>query len=145
MASVNIGWNGLNKLDNQPSGLLFTPPDASIAVGPNHVVEMANNVMRVWDKDGNPSISIALLNDFFKTGGYTIGGVFLPDPNVVYDVSSGHWFASILNAGTITIRIYITGKSQRVFRNYSRFRVRIEPVSGRFILYNRLRLFGINL
>ncbi len=58
------------------------PSDNCLAVGPNHVVQMANNtnstLMRIWDKSGNILISSILVEDITNLGDFG-------DPNIVYD------------------------------------------------------------
>lgn len=99
-AAANIGWSGLKIEDNvNPK---YLPPDPAIAAGPNHIIEMANNVMRLWDKNGGAVTNVVHLQDFFGTGNVFQGGDFITDPKILFDASSGHWFASILDAGKIT-------------------------------------------
>jgi len=83
------GWDGLNIA--QSGGWL--PPDVTTAPGPNHVVEMTNIQMAIWNKNGG-FIQSAPLSTFFGTG-----NDFISDPKVVFDSLSGHWFATILDGG----------------------------------------------
>jgi hypothetical protein len=87
LSSISAGWIGLNI--RQSGGWL--PPDVAIAAGPNHVVEMVNLKMAIWNKNGG-LINSANLNTFFGTG-----NEFISDPKVIFDTLSGHWFASILH------------------------------------------------
>ena len=37
------------------------PPDVTVAGGPNHVVEMVNIGMQIWDKSGNSLLTVPLI------------------------------------------------------------------------------------
>ena len=52
---------GLNANDNP---LAISPPDTILAVGPNHVIEVVNVALRIFDKDGNV-LATQSLDDFF--------------------------------------------------------------------------------
>ena len=86
------GWNGLNQRDFAIQ-FLAEPPDITISAGPNHIVQMVNVAMKIWDKNGN-EIGGAPLSTFFDTG--THG---LSDPVLFYDDESKHWFATIMDTG----------------------------------------------
>ena len=74
------------------------PPDPNLAVGPNHVVQMVNTEVAVYDKNGN------LFSGFPKT----IGSVFsalggsctgnFGDPIVQYDKAADRWLISQLGS-----------------------------------------------
>ena len=70
------------------AGFALTPPDPQVAVGPNHVFEMANVIGRIYDKKGN-TLQTFLLDTFFNVP----VGWFGTDPRLLYDASSSHWFA----------------------------------------------------
>src|SRR5690349_22350886 len=59
-----------------------SPSDNNIAVGPNHVVQMANNNvstnLRIWDKAGNVLINNITVQSFSGINDYG-------DPNILYD------------------------------------------------------------
>ncbi len=90
-SSTNVGFEGLN-INTGCGGGCF-PPDVTVAAGPNHVVEMVNVGMQIWDKAGN-SLSTTSLSDFYGTG-----PDFIFDPKIVFDKQSNHWFAAIADAG----------------------------------------------
>ena len=47
-------FEGLSDADNENVvGIRFVPPDPNGDVGPNHYVQMINNVSAVYDKAGN--------------------------------------------------------------------------------------------
>jgi hypothetical protein len=66
------------------------PPDVTLGVGPNHILEMVNNGGEVFDKQGNIVKASFSLSGFFSTGGDKIS-----DPKVLFDLLSGRWFASV--------------------------------------------------
>lgn len=73
-------------------GLNVSPPDPSMAVGPNHVVTMENGMWAVYDKSGNlaPGFPRDLTNPLQAPGSTLNSG----DPVVVYDREADRWFIS---------------------------------------------------
>jgi hypothetical protein len=73
------------------------PPDTMGAVGPNHFVELLNGRYAVYNKTTGALVQGKTQNNFWRDAGLTIGSTFPArsfDPRIVYDKSSGHWFAS---------------------------------------------------
>jgi hypothetical protein len=87
-SAVNVisGFEGLNMI--QGGG--YVPPDVQVATGPNHVVEMVNLAGEVFTKQG------ANLKTFSLPSFFNSGRNYYSDPKVLYDASSGRWFASII-------------------------------------------------
>jgi hypothetical protein len=86
--SVISAFEGLANLpDNAPFSPI--PSDANLAVGPNHVFEMVNNVGRITDKSG-AAASTFTLHSFFQVD----NGFGETDPRVIYDAASNRWFAT---------------------------------------------------
>jgi hypothetical protein len=76
------------------------PPDMGGAVGTNQVVQMLNGSFTVYSRAG------AVLDrttdaDFWLNAGVSssIVKTGLSDPRIIYDPSSGHWFASEISIG----------------------------------------------
>ena len=66
----------------------ISPPDPTVAVGPNHIVQMTNGVWTVFDKNGVEATGFPKnLND-------PLGGVVSGDPVVLYDREADRWFIS---------------------------------------------------
>jgi len=65
----------------------WSPPDPTLAVGPNHIVETVNTSIAFFDKDGTQTFSARLGSDgspgFFETVGADSSFVF--DPKCFYD------------------------------------------------------------
>lgn len=81
----------------------YVPPDPQVAVGPNHIVEMVNLQMLVWDRSENLVLSEPLSSFFRKPA-----GSWISDPRVVYDASSGRWFASILDINDSAVLLMVS-------------------------------------
>lgn len=72
------------------------PPDMGLAVGPNQIVEMVNRQVYFFSKNG-----VLIQNENLST----FWGVFQPwsDPEVLYDVSSQRFYASIINTASFQV------------------------------------------
>lgn len=69
-----------------------SPPDPSMAVGPNHIVTMENGRWAVYDKAGNIAAGFPKnLNDPLQAPGHTANA---GDPVVMYDREADRWFIS---------------------------------------------------
>lgn len=78
------------------------PPDTMGTVGPNHLMAMTNQEVRIWDKSGTLLDYVALL-DFWDAGGCT-GLQF--DPRLHYDRLGDRWFAVVLvDPDSVTSRV----------------------------------------
>ncbi|HEX9547775.1 MAG TPA: hypothetical protein VF942_10580, partial [Acidimicrobiales bacterium] len=79
----NINQPGITAADE---GACCTPPDTTGSIGPNHYVEMVNNLVRVFDRSLN-RVSDADLGTF--TG--TPAGLSTSDPQVQWDSQGNRW------------------------------------------------------
>jgi hypothetical protein len=70
----------------------INPPDVGGAAGPNHLVVVHNNVMRIQNKAGGALRTVSLSSFWSAVGGG--GGPF--SPRVLFDISTGRW---IMTAG----------------------------------------------
>jgi hypothetical protein len=89
-SGTSVSWDGLNSNTGCPSGCF--PPDVTVAASEDHVVEMVNVALQVWDKSGT-SLVTTPLSSFYGSG-----SDFIFDPKIVYDRLSGHWFGALANA-----------------------------------------------
>jgi hypothetical protein len=72
----------------------FEPPDPWVAVGPDHVVQVVNTAIRIFDRQGTVLATMSL-HDFF---GLPINPVtFNADPRVIYDSLQGRWVVTELS------------------------------------------------
>lgn len=98
--AAEIGFEGLTQLS---SGGGY-PPDATIAVGPEHVIQMVNRAVQISDKEGN-ILKVGNLAEFFNVNANGNRPCNPCDPFILYDRSSDRYFASVLNVPDGTIRI----------------------------------------
>ena len=83
----------------------YDPPDPQLAAGPGFVVEMVNLAERVWRTDtGTPQLvqttPLSLL--------YGTGADGLTDPRILWDTSSGRWFASISDEDQSSVMLAVS-------------------------------------
>lgn len=111
-------WEGLNHFDQRfgstdgNNAFSLEPPDQGICVGNGFVLETVNDVVAVYDKNGNLLSQPESMNDFYgyapainRTTG--VFGPFLFDPTCHYDPAVQRWFHVIINLeslanGTLT-------------------------------------------
>jgi hypothetical protein len=86
---VTVGANFVGS--NRAISLGFFPPDTDGAVGPDHFVELLNGRYAVYDKSGTV-LKQSSLDQFWSSAGVAPQR-FSFDPRVLYDPSSGRWFA----------------------------------------------------
>jgi hypothetical protein len=100
--------DGLNHRDQRTAngGNQFSlePPDQGLCVGNGFVLETVNDVLRVFDKAGNPLTGVTDQNTFYgyppainRTPGATNPfGPFMADPSCLFDRVTRRWFHVIL-------------------------------------------------
>ena len=98
-------FDGLNhrnqRLANGGNQFSLEPPDQGLCAGNGFVLESVNDVLRVFDTNGNPLTGVIDLNSFY---GYpaqinrTTGeqGPFVTDPSCYYDADTQRWFHVVL-------------------------------------------------
>lgn len=79
------------------------PPDVQVAAGLNEVFEMVNTEGAIYKKTGSLMNSFNL-RAFFGTADTD----FVTDPQLLYDVLSGRWFAGISDITTHSIRLAVS-------------------------------------
>jgi hypothetical protein len=78
----------------------FIPPDTMGAAGPDQYVELINGRYSVYRNTDGVRVQTSSLNDFWRNAGVSPAGSFAFDPRILYDSSSGRWFAaSVDNPG----------------------------------------------
>ncbi len=104
LLAIDIGVN----VTSTSFGAAGSPADTTGAVGPNHVVEIVDDVINVFDRTGTLQASKALDTFWTDTGGLgaqsseeMVAGT--GSAKIVYDVDSRRWFiTSTSNADIIT-------------------------------------------
>lgn len=91
MPSVDASFIGLQ----QGESCMCEPPDTQIAAGPNDLFEVVNDAGRILTKTG-AVLSTFTLNSFFSLG----SSIFMTDPKVRFDASSGRWFVVMISTNT---------------------------------------------
>ena|GEM_PF-3105388 len=101
MPSVDASFIGLQ----QGESCMCEPPDTQIAAGPNNLFEVVNDAGRILTKSG-AVLSTFTLNSFFSLG----SGIFMTDPKVRFDASSGRWFVVMISTDTSDPSTSTTGQ-----------------------------------
>jgi hypothetical protein len=102
------------------------PPDVTLAVGPNHIVQMVNTALQITDKVGNV-LRTGTLEDFF---GVSVRGNCDPcDPFVIFDPSTDRFFASVLSVPDGTVRLAVSETSDPT-NIWNTFTVRFNPTGS---------------
>jgi hypothetical protein len=70
----------------------LAPPDTQVAVGPAHVTEAVNSVLRIWSRT-QAAVASYDLNRFFSVP----AGFMFTDPRLLFDTASSRWFLSGLS------------------------------------------------
>src|SRR5436305_7281911 len=86
--TLGVSVDGMNTTNNSCN---CQPPDTITAAGPNHVVEMVNTAIEVFDKSGNVTSAPQSTLTFFSNH----HNANQSDPFVFYDESAGQFVAGI--------------------------------------------------
>ncbi|MBT4530999.1 MAG: hypothetical protein HOC27_07315 [Phycisphaerae bacterium] len=155
----NTSMHDLSGFDSIPN-TAWTPPDPSLAVGPNHIVATVNMAIAFYDKDGNEEFS-AMLNDTGNPGFFEdIGaGGFTFDPKCFYDQHAGRFVVLALEQYSgeswITIAVSDDDNPNGVWYKYRTWSVVTDGGSTYWVDYPGLgfdsdyfyvtgNLFGLN-
>jgi hypothetical protein len=95
MPAIILQLDGVGNQDNFNSyGFRLSPPDTNMDVGPNHIVQTVNLLVRIWNKAGVPAGPPFRMSQLFTS----IGGVCANnddgDPIVLYDQLADRWLIS---------------------------------------------------
>ena len=116
-------FDGLNhyqqRFANNGNQFSIEPPDQGLAVGNGYVLEVVNDVLRVYDTSGNPLNGVQDLNTFFgypaafnRTPGVSDPfGPSMTDPSAYYDTDTQRWFVDVLTLDTVPATGAFTGKA----------------------------------
>ncbi len=76
----------------------FAPADPSGAVGPNDIVVFDSDSFQAFNKSTGTVLQSSTLNTFWTNAGLSISSSdYVGQPHVVYDPSTGRWYASALD------------------------------------------------
>ena len=90
-----LTFEGNSSADNDAAfGNTVMPPDTNGDVGPNHYVQMTNNLVRIWNKSGTPLTPPFKLTSITDVVGGPCRGESDGDPVVVYDPLADRWLLS---------------------------------------------------
>ncbi len=90
-----VSFDGLSSLDNfNAFGFRVSPPDTNMDVGPNHIVETTNLLVRIFDKSGNPLTAPFKMSTLFTALGGPCATRDDGDPIVLYDALADRWLIS---------------------------------------------------
>jgi hypothetical protein len=106
---LTTSFDGLNhrqqRLANGGNQFSLEPPDQGLCAGNGFVMEVINDVLRVYDTSGHPLTGVTDLNTFF---GYPPAivrstltfGPFVTDPSCYFDKPTQRWFMDALTLDT---------------------------------------------
>jgi len=87
-----VQFDGLSSADNFSSyGGRVLPPDTNHDVGPNHIVETTNLLVRIYDKSGTPLVAPFRMSALFTSLGAPCSTHDDGDPVVLYDPLADRW------------------------------------------------------
>ena len=91
----SLNFEGLSAADNTTAfGTTFAPPDPTGAVGPNDYVQTTNDLVRIYDKFGNPRGPFFKLSSLFASLGGVCSTNDQGDTIVLYDRMANRWLIS---------------------------------------------------
>ncbi|WP_444996019.1 Calx-beta domain-containing protein [Aliikangiella sp. IMCC44359] len=85
---IGTGFDGMGNVQGA------VPPDTNADVGPNHIVQMVNTAIAVWDKQGNQLLAPVAINTIWDGFGGLCESTNRGDPIVLYDGMSDRWLIS---------------------------------------------------
>ncbi|MEZ0326674.1 MAG: hypothetical protein ACAH95_12295 [Fimbriimonas sp.] len=100
--SVGVSWDGAGFDDETAPA--FIPPDTMGDVGPNNVLVVVNNWIKLWNRTGTLGALNAHLNTFFNS---VRGGANVGDSRVRFDRLSQRWIITTFTAESSNNKILI--------------------------------------
>lgn len=88
LPSIGTGFDGMGNVTGA------VPPDTVADVGPNHVVQMVNTALAIWDKEGNQLAGPIAINQLWSGFGGLCESTNRGDPIVLYDSAADRWMLS---------------------------------------------------
>ena len=115
-----LSFDGLNhrnqRLANNGNQFSVEPPDQGLCVGNGFVLEVVNDVLRVYDTSGNPLTGVVDLNTFY---GYAAAinrstgaiGPEVTDPSCYFDPGTQRWFVVVLTLDRVGTKSRLAGSN----------------------------------
>jgi len=95
ISGPSLTFEGVSNQDNfNIYGGRVNPPDPNAAVGPNHIVEMANLIFAVYDKAGNRLAGPTAIGELWANFAVPDCDDTSGDPVVLYDRQADRWILS---------------------------------------------------
>ncbi len=85
---VLSGFDGIGNVQGA------VPPDTNADVGPNHIVQMVNTAVAIWDKQGEQLLEPVAINTLWEGFGGLCESTNRGDPIVLYDSVADRWLLS---------------------------------------------------
>jgi hypothetical protein len=101
MPAPIVNFDGISNTDNanfNPNVGRVSPPDTNGGVGPNHFVQFANLLMRVYDKTGNPLTPPFKMSHLFTALGGVCAANDEGDGIILYDSLADRWLVTQLGS-----------------------------------------------
>lgn len=90
----------------------WDPPDPHVAAGPNHIVEVVNSSIAIFDKNTGVKLLQSTAGFWFQNTVPAPVSGFIYDPKVVYDPNGGHFIILYLCTDDIDDASYLVSVSQ---------------------------------
>jgi len=116
--TLNQSFNGLNfrqqRLANHGNQFSVEPPDQGLCVGNGFVMEVVNDVLRVFDTAGHPVTGAVDLNSFYGYAPAIVRstGAFGPDvfdPSCYFDPDTQRWFVLVATLDRVGTTSFLAG------------------------------------
>jgi hypothetical protein len=114
----------------------YVPPDCNGMAGPAHYVEFINGRFSVYDKTNGTRVFTESGATFWANAGVSLGAATSSDPRLVYDPSTGHWFATAidLNRGSewsnrFLLAVSVSADPTKTWKGYAFL---ADPEQGNF-------------
>jgi hypothetical protein len=116
--ALTLSFQGLDHFDqrfaNGGNQFSVEPPDQGLCAGNGFVVESVNDVLRIFDSNGNPLTGVVDLNTFYgypaainrSNGKY---GPSITDPSCYFDVDTQRWFHVVLTLDRVGTTSSLSG------------------------------------
>ncbi len=96
IGTLDTGWN---------------PPDPHVAVGPDHVVEVVNSSIAIFDKNTGQKLMQTTASFWFRNTSPAPPSSFIYDPKVVYDPTAGRFVIFYLCTDDVSQASYLVSAS----------------------------------